>query len=76
MGFIQHDDGILCQVWVNEALSQQHPICHVLDHSLRAGTVLKSDGVANLQGSETQEIAALNASTPAALVFSPFVCKK
>lgn len=45
---IQHDDRILCEVRVNQALSEQHPVCHVLDDCFRAGTVLKSNGIAHL----------------------------
>lgn len=45
VGLIQHDDGVLHQVWVYETLSQQHTICHVLDHCLLACAVLKTDGV-------------------------------
>lgn len=50
MGLIQHDNGILGEIWVYQALSQQHAICHVFDDSLRAGAVFKTNGVANLEG--------------------------
>ena len=52
MGLVQHDDGVLGEVIVHQALPQQHPICHVLDDGLRAGAVLEANGVANLRRGE------------------------
>ena len=49
VSLIQHDDGVLAQFRVDQTLSQQHTVCHVLDHRLRAGAVLETDGVAHLQ---------------------------
>lgn len=49
VSFIQHDNGVLAQFRVDQALSQQHTVCHVLDHGLRAGAVLKTDGVTHLE---------------------------
>lgn len=49
VGFIQHDNGVLAQLRVDQTLSQQHTVCHVLDHSLRAGAVLKTDSVTHLE---------------------------
>jgi len=48
MCLVQHNDGILRQVWVNKAFPQQHTVRHVLDHRLRTGAVFKSNCVANL----------------------------
>jgi len=48
MGLVQHDDGILRQVGVNQALAQQHAVRHVLDDRLRARAVLKPNCVADL----------------------------
>jgi hypothetical protein len=45
---IQHDDGILADIWINKTLSLEHTVRHVLDPSFWAGTILKTDGVANL----------------------------
>lgn len=56
MGFIQHDNGILGQIRIYEALPQQHPICHVFDDSLGAGAVFKSNGVANLDRGVEQKL--------------------
>ncbi len=55
MGLVQHDDGVLGEVVVHQALPQQHPICHVLDDGLWAGAVLEANGVANLRGGEGRE---------------------
>ena len=49
MSLIQHDDRILTQLLVQQRLSQQHAICHVLDHRLWSCAVLKANGIANLQ---------------------------
>ena len=49
VGLVQHDNGVLAQLRVYQALSQQHTVCHVLDHSLGAGAVLETDGVAHLE---------------------------
>lgn len=48
MSLIKHNDWILLQIRVNQALSQQHAICHVLDHSLLGCYIFKSDSVTNL----------------------------
>ena len=48
VGLVQHDDLVLHQIPVNQTLSQQHAVRHVLDLGLRAGAVLKTDGVAHL----------------------------
>lgn len=48
VGLVQHDDGILSEVGVNQALSQQHAVCHVLDDCFWAGAILKSNSVAHL----------------------------
>ncbi len=50
MSFVQHDNGVLFQVTVDEALPQQHTIRHVLDEGLLRGHVLEPNGVANLGG--------------------------
>lgn len=63
VGFIQHDNGILGQIRIYEALPQQHPICHVFDDSLRAGAVLKSNGVANLDREIEQKLKLQNEVT-------------
>ena len=46
---VQHDDCILSEVGVDQAFSEQHPVCHVLDDCFGAGAVLKSNGVAHLK---------------------------
>lgn len=48
MSLIQDDDTVVLQLIIQQALTQQHTIRHVLDVCLRAGAVLKADGVANL----------------------------
>ncbi len=45
---VQHDDGVLLEIGVDETLSQEHTVCHVLDDRLRAGHILETDGVADL----------------------------
>lgn len=49
MGFIHDDCRIVVQVAFPKGLTQQNAISHVLDDSLAAGAVLKSDGVSHLQ---------------------------
>ena len=49
MRLIQHDDCILSEVGVDQALSEQHPVCHVLDDCFWAGAVLKSNSVPHLK---------------------------
>jgi len=48
MCLVQHDDGVLHQVGINETFTQQHAVRHVLYHSLRTGAIFKSNCVANL----------------------------
>ena len=48
VGLVQHDDGVLTHVRIYQTFPLQHTMCHVLDHRLRAGAVLKTDGVAHL----------------------------
>lgn len=45
MGLIQHNDGILADVWVDETLSLEHTIRHVLDARFRTRAVLETDRV-------------------------------
>ncbi|KAF3853914.1 hypothetical protein F7725_014602 [Dissostichus mawsoni] len=45
VSFVQHDDGVLAQLRIDETLSQQHTVRHVLDDRLRAGAVLETDAV-------------------------------
>ena len=47
MGLIQHNDGILADVWVDETLSLEHTIRHVLDARFRTRAVLETDCVSN-----------------------------
>ena len=49
VGLVQHDDAVLQQVPVNQTLSQQEAVCHVLDLRLWACAVLKTHGVAHLR---------------------------
>lgn len=49
MSLIQHDEGVLAHVRVDQTLPLQHSMSHVLDHRLCAGAVLKADGVAHLK---------------------------
>ena len=49
VGFVQHHDGVLLQVSIDEALSEEHAVCHVLYHCLLARHILKSNCIANLQ---------------------------
>ena len=44
---VQHDDGILSDVGVNQALTLKHTVRHVLDTGLWTRTVLETDGVAD-----------------------------
>ena len=48
VGLVQHDDGVLGEVIVHQTLSQEHPVCHVLDDSLWTGAVFEANGVADL----------------------------
>lgn len=56
VSFVQHDDGILRHVTINETLPQQHTVCHVLDLRLRTGAVLKPNGVPDLETKEDGQI--------------------
>lgn len=49
VSFVQHDDGVLAELVVDQTLSQQHAVRHVLDDRLWAGAVLETDGVAHLR---------------------------
>lgn len=49
VGFVQHYDGVLTQLRVDQALSQQHTVRHVFDDRLGTGAVLKTDGVTHLE---------------------------
>ena len=53
VGLVQHDDLVLQQISVDQTLPQQHAVRHVLDLRLRAGAVLKADGVAHLGHDKT-----------------------
>ena len=45
MCLVQHDDGVLADVGVDETLSLEHTIRHVLDARLRTCAVLETDCV-------------------------------
>lgn len=49
VSLVQHDEGVLAHVRVDQTLPLQHSMRHVLDHRLCAGAVLKADGVAHLK---------------------------
>ena len=48
VSLIQHNDRVLSEVRVDEALSKQHALCHVFDLCLGARAVFETDCVANL----------------------------
>ena len=50
VSLIQHDYSIGLHVSINQQLSQQHTVCHVLDDSIRTCNILKSNSVPNLEG--------------------------
>ena len=45
---VEHDDGVLLEVRVDQALPEQHAVRHVLDFRLGARAVLEADRVADL----------------------------
>ena len=47
MRLVQHNDRVLADIWVDETLSLQHTIRHVLDARFRTRAVLKTDRVTN-----------------------------
>lgn len=49
VSLIEHDEGVLAHVGVEQTFSLQHSVGHVLDHRLGAGAVLKSNGVTHLK---------------------------
>ena len=49
VGLVQHDDGVLLQVGVDETLAEHHPVRHVLDLRLRTRAVLEPNRVPDLQ---------------------------
>mmetsp|Transcript_44560 Transcript_44560/g.90961 ORF Transcript_44560/g.90961 Transcript_44560/m.90961 type:complete len:290 (-) Transcript_44560:519-1388(-) len=53
---VKHDDGVGFDVGVDEALAQQHPVCHVLDGGLRGGAVLETDRVPHLLSEAAAEL--------------------
>ena len=59
VGLVQHDDVVGGQVAVDETLSEQHTLRHVLDLGLRARAVLETDRVANLYGRMRQLLSRL-----------------
>ena len=48
MCLVQHDNGVLSDVRVDQALALQHTIRHVLDARLRTGAILETDGIPDL----------------------------
>ena len=48
VGLVQHDTAVAPHLGVDQRLSQQHTVRHVLDLGLGAGAVLETDGVAHL----------------------------
>ena len=54
VSLVQHHDGVLLQVSINEALPQQHAVCHVLDHCLLARHILETNCIANLRSKNSQ----------------------
>ena len=53
---IQHDDAVLHEVRVDEALTQQHALSHVLNLCLWTRAVLETDRVADLVTKNIVEI--------------------
>jgi hypothetical protein len=53
MRLIQDDDAVLLELVVQQALTQQHAVSHILDVRLWAGAVLETDGITNLHGTHT-----------------------
>lgn len=51
MCFVHDDGAVVVQIRLAQRLSQQDPVCHVLNYCLLRRTVLKADGVTDLQGS-------------------------
>lgn len=50
---VQHENRIFRNQWIDEALALQHTVRHVLDASLRAGTILETDCVPNFLAEPT-----------------------
>ena len=50
VSLVQHHNGVLLQITINETLPQQHTICHVLDDCVLTGHVFKTNCVSNLHG--------------------------
>jgi len=48
VGLVEHDDRVLRKGGVEQALTQEHTVCHVGDLGLGAGAVLETNGVADL----------------------------
>ena len=48
VSLVQHDDGVLSHLPVNQVLPQQHAVCHVFDLRFRTCAVFKTNRVANL----------------------------
>lgn len=47
MCFIEHNYAILAHVFVDEGLSEEHTVSHVLDNGVWASAILESDSVTN-----------------------------
>ena len=48
VSLIQHDDVVLCQISVDQALPKHHSLCHVFDFGLRTRTILETNRVPHL----------------------------
>jgi hypothetical protein len=49
VSLVQDDDTVVVELVVQQALPEQHAVCHVLDVCRRARAILKTDGVAHLE---------------------------
>ena len=56
MRLVQHNYRVLADIWVNEAFSLEHAVCHVFDPRLWARAILKTDCIANLLAETTADL--------------------
>lgn len=53
---VQHDNGVLTEVGVDQAFAEQHALSHVLDLRLGRRAILETDGVTDLLAKSATEL--------------------
>ena len=56
VSFVEHDDRVLREIWIQQALSQKHTICHILDDGLWRCTIFETDSVTDFFSESATEL--------------------